>query len=409
MHKIFLVGKHEYLKRVRKRSFLLTTLGLPVLIGVIMALSVLVQLGGMSRLPLGYVDHADVLQAQDLPSETISTEMRAFETEEAARTALETEEIQAYYVLAADYLSSREVSLYYLTDPPGEIAEQDFGDFIRYNLTSHLPANVQRRILDGIDFTIRSGDGEREFSASNILTFFIPIIAAVFFFFGVMSSGGYMLQAVTDEKVNRTMEIIATSVSPNQFITGKVLGLIGVVLTQLGIWLVALIAAVLIGSRFISILQPFLEQIDIPLGFIVMIVAFFLPSYLLTAGIMTAIGAVFPEERQGQQVAGIVNMLFTIPLFFVALIFSHPNSPILVGLTLFPTTAFLTLIIRWTVTVVPFWQIAVSWLLLVGTASFSVWSAARIFRIGMLRYGQRLSFQGIRAALHKEHVALERS
>ena len=127
--------------------------------------------------------------------------------------------------------------------------------------------------------------------------------------------------------------------------------------------------------------------------------AFFLPGYALVGGIMTAIGSAVTEHRQGQQIAAILNMIFMAPFFLVALLMAQPNSPLMVALTLFPLTAFLTVVLRWSVSIVPWWQLAVSWVLLVAAAGLSLWGSARVLRAGMLRYGQRLSLRGVLDAI----------
>jgi ABC-2 type transport system permease protein len=87
------------------------------------------------------------------------------------------------------------------------------------------------------------------------------------------------------------------------------------------------------------------------------------------------------------------------PFFVLVVLFANPDGPLAVAMTLFPTTAFMTITIRWGLTTVPFWQIALSWSILVASALITVWLAARIFRIGMLNYGQRLDWTAIRTAL----------
>ena len=133
--------------------------------------------------------------------------------------------------------------------------------------------------------------------------------------------------------------------------------------------------------------------------FVGIIVLFFLPSYALVAGLMTAIGGAVTEVRQGQQVAGIVNMLFVAPLFVLPVLMAAPNSPLSIGLTLFPTTAFVTVALRWSFSAVPLWQLVASWGILFLTALGSLWASARIFRAGMLRYGQPLSLRAALATL----------
>jgi ABC-2 type transport system permease protein len=398
MRKLWLVAKHEYLKIVKQKSFLLGTLGIPVLIVVVMAVSILVAVGQRGKLPLGYVDHAAVLTAavMSTPEEDEKmVKMRAFSDEDAARAALEAREIQAFYVLPEDYRQSRQVQLFYLKSRPSERARDDFRAFLRANLLADRPQDVQRRVLEGADVTIRAADGSREFDSRNFLSFVVPFAAAFFFFFAVMNSGSYMLQAVTDEKENRTIEILATSLRPGELIGGKALGLMSVVLTQLTIWVLTAVVGLLVAAPFV----PEVQGVSIPWSFLVVVALFFLPAYALIAGMMTAVGGAVTDLRQGQQITGIFNLFFTLPFFFVAFIMAQPNSPLIVALTLFPTTSFVTLTLRWALAAVPLWQLALSWVILVGSAMFSVWTAARVFRLGMLSYGQHLNLKNIVTSL----------
>ena len=105
--------------------------------------------------------------------------------------------------------------------------------------------------------------------------------------------------------------------------------------------------------------------------------------------------AMVTEHQQGQQIAGIINLLFIFPFFFFILVFTDPNSPLMVAMTLFPTSAFMTVAMRWGVTTIPAWQLVLGWVLLVASASFMIVVAARVFRIGMLQYGQPLSLRAV--------------
>jgi ABC-2 type transport system permease protein len=117
---------------------------------------------------------------------------------------------------------------------------------------------------------------------------------------------------------------------------------------------------------------------------------------------MTAIGSSVTELRQGQQIAGLLNMIFIAPYFFIVFLFTNPDNAVFVLLTLFPTTSFVTVSLRWGATVIPMWQMILSWLLLVGSAVFAVWASARIFRTGMLHYGQDLRLRSVLGALRGE-------
>lgn len=404
MRKAFLVARHEYLERVRKRSFLLATLGIPALIVVVMAVSIAVAVGGGDDRPLGYVDHAGFLNPDVRPPQVETqiarerasdVEIRPYADEASARAALEAGEIQAYYVIPEDYLDTGRLELYYWDDAPGEAIQSDFEDFVRANLVGGLDGPIALRAFDGVNLAVRSADGSREVSGFGIITAFLPFVAGLFFFFAVVTSAQYLMRAVADEKENRTMEILVASLTPEQLIFGKAVGLICVALTQLLIWVLTAVIALVVAARFF---EP-LRTLSVPWDFILVSLLYFLPSFVLMAGMMVAIGSTVTEAREGQQVAGILNMLFTFPYFLFALVFTNPDSSILVFLTLFPTTSYITITMRWGMTMIPAWQLVISLVVLVGAALFAIWAAARIFRVGMLSYGQRIRLRTIVAAI----------
>lgn len=396
MRKLRLVARHEYLNTIRRRSFLLATLGIPLLIVAVTGISILVAMGTQDDRPLGYVDRAGVLPPQPLlPAGGEPVQVVGFADKAAAQAALAAGTIQAYYVLPVDYLQSHQVALYYWEKAPSEQTKRAFDAFLRLNLLADRPASIQRRISDGLNLTARSADGTREFSEATFLNLLLPFIAGLLFVFSTMSSIGYLIQAITVEKENRTIEVMATSVTPVELIGGKAIGLMGVGLTQLSIWVPVAGLGLVLGVRFIGSVAG----LQIPWHFLLVMAAYFVPAYALIASMMIAVGGIVSEMSQAQQIGGLLNLLFFVPYFFFAAAFADPNSPWLVFLTLFPTTSFITVTIRWGLTAIPAWQLGISWLLLTGSAVFGVWAAARIFRAGMLRYGQPLRLPAIMAAL----------
>jgi ABC-2 type transport system permease protein len=396
MRKLWVVAKHEYLKILRKRSFLLGTLAMPLFFVGIMALTIIVIVAGEDQRPIGYVDQAGLLttvtalppNANDGPS---PVELQAFVDEAQAHTALEAQEIQAYYVLPADYLTSHQVQMFYWEKEPNNSAQRRFNNLIRANLTAALPADVAERAQQGINLTARSADGHQEVGGDSLVNIFVPFFIGLFFSIVVISSGSYLMEAISDEKENRTIEVMATSMTPGQLIGGKALGLMAVALTQIGILVITIAVSLIVGAQFVEELRA----ISIPWSMFLTLLVFFVPTYALIAGMMIAVGSMVTETRQGQQIAGALSMLFTLPLFFFAVFISAPNSPLATILTLFPTTSFLTVALRWGMTTIPLWEMIVGWVLVTISAIFMVWAASRIFRLGMLRYGQRLDLKSV--------------
>ncbi len=391
MARLWLVARHEYLVAVRRRTFLLGTFGLPLAIAALVALSAVAAIGSRDRRPVGYVDRSGVLAAVAREPASGGYGLRAYEDEAAAEAALLAGEIQAFYVVPADYRASGRLILRYGSERPSPEATDAFGAALRRALLADRPAEVRALATRGMDLILRTADGRREISRENILSLLLPFLAGTAFTVATLTSANYMIRAVATEKENRMVEVVATSMTPFQCMAGKAVGLMAVALTQLALW-------GLIGATGLLVLRagaPDLAGLRIPVGFVLALILFFLPSYALVAGLMTAIGAAVTEVHQGQQIAGTLNLAFVVPFFTLPLLLADPSSPLLVALTLFPTTAFLTVAMRWAFTDLPLWQLGLSWCLLAGSALLSLWAAGRVFRAGMLRYGQSLDLASL--------------
>ena len=336
MRKMWLVARQEYLGRTRQRSFLVGTLSILLMIAFVMGITALIVLGGHDSRPVGYVDSAGVFGGQ-VSSAAAEPAIRAFPDEAAARAELATGAIQAFYVLPEDYLSRREVTLYYGKKQPDERTRGAFDAALRSALASRLPPELQQRVSEGSHIVLRSMDG-RQFDTANLLDALLPFLVGFLFILTTIASSGYLLQALTAEKENRTSEVMITTMTPMQLVGGKSAGLIAVSLTQLAVWLAVAIIVILVAGRYV----PELRSLHLSPGPVAIILLYFLPAYALIAGIMTAIGAIMPDQQQGQQVAGILNLMFFFPYMVFPVILANPNGPLAVALTLFPTTAFVT-------------------------------------------------------------------
>lgn len=393
MGKLWLMAKEEYSKRVSERSFLIGTLAIPLVFTLIIAVTIIVIEQNDDNRPFGYVDYSGFLENTSGQKATDNTvEIRAFPSEASAREALRAGDIQGFHVIPADYLGTLKVDLYYLDERPEREVLVDFDDFVRTTLTKVGISDIQTRIIEGVDLTVRSVDGRRTFQeGAGFLTVLFPLAVGLFFTFAVMGASGYFLQAVTDEKENRTVELMLTSLSPLQFIGGKSLGLLAVVLSQIGIWLLTIAVGWMIAVRLVDELQGIL----LPWNVLVVFALFFVPALALVASLMIAIGSAVTEHQEGQQISGVISLFFTFPLFLSVVVFANPDHPIIVALSFWPTTSLLMVMIRWGFTIIPIWQLALSWAILVGSAATGIWLAAKIFQMGFLRYGQRLTLKSI--------------
>ncbi|MEJ2732801.1 MAG: ABC transporter permease [Anaerolineae bacterium] len=396
MLKLWRVAVYEYRRNVLKRSFILALLSVPLMIGLNVGIGLFMESSENDGSPVGYVDHAGLLTNPIAAPVTGSREPIAFipfQTENDVRLALESGDIQAYYVLAADYFQTKDVSLFYLKEPGGNATRQ-FYDFIQINLLTDKPTDRARRaVLIGENVTVRSMDGSRQVPGGGPpFGIIMPILIGFAFLFLLLMSSGYLMQAVVDEKENRTMEMLATSVSPTQLVGGKVLGIIGVSFTQLIVWTLITILGILIAS---SAGVDWFQDLRLDWGIILATVALAIPTYILASALMTAVGAMVTSAQESQSMGAVFFIFHLAPLYLAWAIVRTPNGILPVALSFLPFTALLTVTLRNIFATVPMWQVAVSVAVQTLCAVGALWLAGRAFRVGMLRYGKRLNFREI--------------
>src|SRR4030066_963015 len=199
------------------------------------------------------------------------------------------------------------------------------------------------------------------------------------------------MQAVVEDKENRTMEIMVTSVSPGQLMSGKVIADIAVGVTQLLVWAIFIILAVVVGKNYI----PFLGGIKFSGEMIGILLAVMVPAFIMISGLMAAVGATVSEASEGQQIMGLFTLPIWLPYILISVFIQNPNSPLAIALSFFPLTAPMSIAMRIGFTPIPTWQILTSVAILVLSAIGAVWLSGSAFRLGMLRYGQRLRWEEI--------------
>lgn len=388
MRTFWLIARHEYLRNVRRRSFLGATFGLPLFMIVMVAVSIVAgTLGAGEVSTVGYVDDSGLLASVEG-----NPGFRAFPSREDATAALRSRSIQAFYVVPTDYAHSGAVELVYWDRRPSERLSSKFDTFLREGLTKGLSPQVAARVLAGpAQPMVQTLDGSQRAGGDGLAVVLLPFAFGLFISFALMSASGYLMRAISDERENRTIEVMTTSVSPGQLVAGKAVGLVGVALTQVALWAVVAVVAFTVASHFVT----GLAGVTIPWTLIGVLAAFFVPLFVLAASLVIMLGVVVTDSRQGQAVAGFIGLLFLLPLFFSFLLADQPNGSAMVALTLFPTTSLLSIAIRWGATTIPLWQAVTSWLILACCAGGLLWMAPRVFRRGMLRYGQRMSLRGL--------------
>ena len=187
---------------------------------------------------------------------------------------------------------------------------------------------------------------------------------------------------MAEEKESRILDPMLCSVTPEELLSGKLVGLGAAGLTLVGIWVA--MGAVAFGGG------AMLVKPTLPPGILLIALAYFLAAYLFYGSLMTGIGSVTSNMREAQQFGVWFSFLNFAPMIGMTLILSRPGGPLATGLSLFPPTAATAMMLRLMApsSVVPPWQIGVSLGLLVGAGYLALMFSARVFRIGLLMYGK---------------------
>ncbi|MCB2209380.1 ABC transporter permease [bacterium] len=400
MKKIWLVLKTEFINTVSRRSFILTLILVPLIPALILG-GVALFGGGdngqgditppepVADVAEGYVDQADIISK--LPEWIDQGRLMRYDSEEAARQATQSGELQGFYLIPADYLETGSIQ-YYRTDFNPFTAMDETGiidNVIEFNLlgaddqrynTYLNPIQVQQ-----VDLT--PGDQEQVSQSDSPLAFYVPYGVTMLFYILILTSASLMLNSVAKEKENRVMEILLSSVKPNELLTGKILGLGLVGLLQLVVWMGSALYLLRIGGSTLNI--P--AGLELPPQLLLWGILFFVLGYLLYASFMAGIGALVPNLREATQATTVIVLPMIIPLMLVGVIIEQPNATLPMILSLFPLTGPTTMMTRLAVSPVPLWQLILSAGLLLGSVILMIQAVARMFRAQTLLTGKKFS------------------
>lgn len=393
MNKAWLVARHEFLTNVRKRSFLLSAVGIPVffiaLFYVIFALT-FSQYDVANLGTIGYVDQSGVLAAQVDEPEAFAS----FASEGEARAALDASAIGAFFIVPEDYETSGAITIYGRIDSNPDL-ERQITAYLVANLGVAVDPERLARMQQPVESSVLFLDSGRLLNEESIVGLFIvPLVFVLLFSMGAQVTSGYLMSSVVEEKSNRIMEILVTTVTPFQLLIGKIIGLGAIGLLQLAIWIGSGLVVAGINRD-----APLVQGLVIPPDLVVIALVYFVLSYFLQASLMAGIGAVAGGEQESRQIAGILSLVFILPYFFMVSFITDPGGFIPMLFTYIPFTAPVAVIARMAFSTVPLEQVMLSMGILFVTSLLIAWASARIFRWSLLMYGKRPSLRQLVGAL----------
>lgn len=429
MDKIFLIIKREYVSRVKKKSFLVVTFLVPLLFiamwGGIIALSIQ---DTTSKSTINVIDESGQVFSELENSGSISFE-EATGSSSVEKKNLQSGENSYLLIIPENILETQNIELL-----SSQKASVFVIDVIRDQVENILRekqlrnAGIDLATLESIEphlritaLEITEEGGEQESNAGIAMG--IGMFSSIMIYLTLFIYGSQVMRGVIEEKNNRVVEIIISSVKPFQLMLGKIVGIGLVGLTQFLLWIVLSAAlftaaglyvsnqmpdsfsaeelsnltssvpsASMAQSGLLGDIQGSIESLDVSY-LITCFLIFFVGGYLLYSALFAAVGSAVDNETETQQFMLPITMplLFTYVMSFGVLV-KDPHGPLAFWLSMIPFTSPIAMMVR-----VPFgvpaWELVLSIVLLVGGFILTTWVAARIYRVGILMYGKKASYK----------------
>lgn len=424
MDKLKLIIKREYLAKVRNKTFIIMTFLSPLLgIGMIALVFLLTKSSMEKASTVAYVDESGLFTGDDFKdSKTLHFENLSEAGLEKAKIIVEESSHEGLLYIpkknsldeVADHIE------FFSTETPGMVTISGLESILEKKLHKekmmqlHIDLDKLEKAKIKVDIKMSNFNGERSSKMINGIKIGIGMGAGYLIMMFIIIYGAMVMRSVIEEKTSRIIEVIISSVKPFQLMLGKIIGTAGAGLTQFLIWALIMLVVFTISSVFFgvdmtssSMSAQQMEQIsqsdtqfiltelfNLPLAsMFVYFILYFLLGYLLYSSIYAAIGAAVDNETDTQQFMLPVILPLMIGVYVgFATVINDPHGTIATVFSMIPFTSPIVMLMRIPFGV-PWWQIAISLFLLLITFLFVVWLAAKIYRIGILMYGKKVSYK----------------
>lgn len=428
MHRFLLVVQREYLERVSKKSFIFSTLLMPLLMVALMCAPILIQQAtSPEAITLGVAD----LSGKIFP-QLQSTESVRFVSMDATPSAdaIENDSIDGYLVITSDILakgSQARVDLMLNATSnlqfEKEVTSQLNDAIEKERLLQHNISDLQailNNVKSDVSLNLIRIDQDKSGAMQTELSAAIGIIMSMLLYFFLLLYGIQVMQSIVEEKSNRVLEVIVSSIRPTQLLTGKIAGIGLVAITQILIWAVCLLvlsAAVLpsllpadmmtdiqamqTGTQLSDVadieMVSTLATITNPafiLQLFFWLIIFLVGGFLLYSSLFAAVGSAVENIQDASQLQTIIIMPIVIAFLASMSVANAPDSGLVFWLSMIPFTSPMVMMARIPFGI-PVWQTILSAILLYASIAGAVWCAAKIYRVGIFMYGKKPNIREI--------------
>ncbi len=429
MDKILLILKREYISRVKKKSFLLATFLMPLLIGGLYALSIYLAVKDSDdEYLIKVIDESGYVGNKIEPKGVAKFEVISGQVDAIKSDVENGEGFALLYIPKMDLYNAEGIELYTMQTPGMEL-ESDVDDAVENALeaTKMDMLGLQQHTLDSIRTRVsiksKSLSGEASTSGSSKIAMAIGTMSGLLIYMFIIIYGSQVMRAVMQEKTSKIVEILVSSVKPYQLMMGKILGVALVGLTQFALWMILTFAILSIGPMLLDVdpqvaadaasgmsvtggsgnnaqaleamgeLNEILGQVNIPL-ILGAFLYFFLTGYLFNAALFAMVGSAVDSEADTQQFMMPIMMPVIVSMMMLGPVLKDPGGDLAFWLSMIPFSAPIIMMVRIPFDV-PTWQLILSMLLMIVGFMGTTWMAGRVYRIGILMHGAKVNYKVI--------------
>ncbi len=431
MRLIWTVIHYEARRQFLRRAYLFSTFGLPLLailaVGSFIAIDTFgtedddnepsTALSPAEELAkaledydtIGYVDQSGLFAAPTTPP--FDSKVLRFETEAEAQRALKNGSIGSYYLIPANYLETGEVEAVAQNFNLDLLGQSDLieGFVLNSLITDEATAPIYVRLQYPANITQHtvetSGESRTVSETDELARFWMVYLFSLILFISTMTSSGYLMQSVIEERETRMIEVIISSVRPMPLLFGKVVALGALGLLQIVLWLTTAVLLTILAADNIAALG----SLEIRFYSVVISLVYFLGAFLTLGSGSAAIGAISGNLRDASQLLTVIVLPAVAPLWLMTLIINDPNGTLAVVLSLIPITAPLTIVMRSAIITIPPLELVASFVSMLVAAFFFTWVAGRLFRVGVLLSGSNIPIRQAIRYIFERNPALPSS
>ena len=427
MSKIGIVIEREYMERVKKKSFIITTILMPMLMLVLMALpAIIMNYVDSSATTVSVIDNSSMILPQLKNTESLTFRPA---TDATVDSALTRDGIDAVLVIPENILTGNRSGLKYYANGPSSVGtETGIVDQINSiieteRLKGYNIANLDdilESVKSNVSLTTVRADKDSEESNSSMFSYGVGIGMTFVLYMFLLIYGQMVMTSIIEEKSNRVLEVVVSSVKPAQLMMGKIVGVALVAVTQMVIWgiLLALMSAYLLPALMpadamadvaavqsgnfdsisdqssIEIIQAvgMLGNVSHILSLIALMTVFLVFGFLLYSSIFAAVGSSVDNIQDASQLTSFAVFPIIFGLIFAMVAATDPMGSVAFWMSMFPLTSPMVMVAR-----IPFgipaWEIALSLVLLAIGFIAMVWLAGKIYRVGIFMYGKKPSIK----------------